>query len=90
MPAVITLYESNWCGFCRAAKRLLDQKGWAYESLVVDGNAELRATMEERSGRHTVPQIFIGDTHVGGFDDLAALEADGELDALYAAANSST
>lgn len=83
MSAKITIYESGLCGFCHAAKRLLDNKGWAYESLVVDGNAELRRSMEERTGRHTVPQIYIGDSHVGGFDDLAELEAAGELDELY-------
>ncbi|MBX2838106.1 MAG: glutaredoxin 3 [Gammaproteobacteria bacterium] len=83
MPAQITVYESALCGFCRAAKHLLDKKGWAYDSLVVDGNPELRRTMEERSGRHTVPQIWIGDQHVGGFDDLAELDADGELESLY-------
>jgi len=83
MPPIITLYESAWCGFCRAAKRLLDKKGWPYESLVVDGNPELRRAMEERSGRRTVPQIYIGEVHVGGFDDLAELDADGALETLY-------
>jgi len=87
MPAVITLYESRWCDFCRAARRLLDKKGWEYEKQSVDGNPELRAEMESRSGRTSVPQIFFGDTHVGGFDDMAALDADGELDALYASLN---
>jgi len=76
------MYESRWCGFCRAAKRLLDSKGWEYNSIVVDGEPGLRAEMEAKAGRHTVPQIFIGDHHVGGYDDLAALESDGKLDEL--------
>ena len=80
----IVMYESDWCGFCRAARRLLKSKGWAYESRMVDGNAPLRVEMQERSGRTSVPQIFFGDRHIGGFDDLAALESDGELDDAYA------
>jgi glutaredoxin 3 len=78
------MYESNWCGYCRAAKRLLQKKGWDYKSLVVDGNAELRAEMTSRPGRTSVPQIFFGDRHIGGFDDMAELERDGELDQAYA------
>ncbi|MGQ7845379.1 glutaredoxin domain-containing protein [Granulosicoccus sp. 3-233] len=80
----IVMYESDWCGFCRAARRLLDAKGWSYESRNVDGNAELRAEMQKLSGRTSVPQIFFGDRHIGGFDDMAALESDGELDDAYA------
>lgn len=79
----IVMYESNLCGFCMAARRLIDKKGWQYQSLNVDGNMELRAEMQTRTGRTSVPQIYIGETHVGGFDDLAELEQDGELDALY-------
>ena len=78
----IVMYESNWCGYCRAARRLLKNKGWDYESRLVDGEPELRAEMRERSGRTSVPQIFFGEHHVGGYDDLAALDADGELEAL--------
>lgn len=85
----IVIYDSNWCGFCRAARRLLDSKGWAYESRNVDGNAALRAEMQERSGRTSVPQIYFGDRHIGGFDDMAALESDGELDDAYASIQSS-
>ncbi len=80
----IVMYESDWCGFCRAARRLLKSKGWAYESRMVDGNAPLRAEMQERTGRTSVPQIFFGDRHIGGFDDIAALESDDELDDAYA------
>lgn len=82
VPGII-MYESNWCGFCRAAKRLLDAKGWDYKSKIVDGNAELRQQMIERSGRTSVPQIFFGERHIGGFDDLSALEEAGDLDDVY-------
>lgn len=82
MSADIVMYESDLCGFCRAARRIFEKKGWEYESRVVDGAPELRAESHERSGRTSVPQIFIGAHHVGGYDDLAALETDGELDAL--------
>ena len=79
----ILMYESRICGYCMAAKRLLKKKGWDYQSIVVDGNSDARHEMMERTGRHTVPQIFFGETHVGGYDDMAALEADGKLDELY-------
>ena len=82
---VIVMYESNWCGFCRAARRLIDAKGWTYESRMVDGDVALRTEMQERSGRTSVPQIFFGDQHIGGFDDMAELESDGELEAAYTA-----
>ena len=82
MSAKIVMYESDWCGYCRAARRLFEQKGWDYESRLVDGKPTVRAEMRERSGRTSVPQIFIGEHHVGGYDDLAALESDGELEAL--------
>ena len=84
MPSGIVMYESDWCGFCRAARRLLESKGWTYESRLVDGNAALREAMQERSGRTSVPQVYFGERHIGGFDDMAALEQDGELDAVYA------
>ncbi len=83
MPKPILMYESRLCGYCRAAKRLLEKKGWEYEAKVVDGDMALRAEMQQLSGRTSVPQIFFGDTHVGGFDDMAELEASGELDELY-------
>ena len=84
MSQNILMYESRTCGFCMAAKRLLDKKGWSHETIVVDGRADLHEEMKTRAGRHTVPQIFFGETHVGGFDDMAALESDGKLDELYA------
>lgn len=81
--STIVMYESNWCGYCRAAKRLLSAKGWDYQSRLVDGDAQLRQEMQERSGRTSVPQIFFGERHIGGFDDMAALEEEGELEAVY-------
>ena len=78
----IDLYSTTTCPYCIAAKRLLQSKGVEWNEIKVDQQPEQRAEMMERSGRRTVPQIFIGDTHVGGFDDMAALEHAGELDAL--------
>lgn len=80
--ASVLIYETGLCGFCAAAKKLLDGKGVSYQTVRVDRDPDQRQIMMERSGRRTVPQIFIGDHHVGGFDDLYALESDGELDAL--------
>jgi glutaredoxin 3 len=78
----ITIYSTAWCGYCRAAKALLDRKRVAYDEVDASGHDVRREMMERAAGRRTVPQIFIGDTHVGGFDDLAALEHRGELDPL--------
>jgi glutaredoxin 3 len=78
----ITIYTSEYCPYCTAAKRLLKSKGAAFREIDVDGRPELRAEMTRKAGRHTVPQIWIGDTHVGGCDDLYALEDDGKLDAM--------
>ena len=78
----VKIYGSATCPFTRAARRLLDTKGVAYEFYSVDNAPEVRREMEERAGRHTVPQIFIGDRHIGGFDDLAEMEADDRLDEL--------
>lgn len=80
-PGVV-VYTTPFCGYCAAAKRLLDAKGVEYQEIDVLMDPAQRAEMGARSGRRTVPQIFIGDTHVGGFDDLNALEHSGELDAL--------
>ena len=81
----ITIYTSAYCGYCSAAKRLLDRKGASYDEIGVDGRPAIRDEMEEKSGRYTVPQIWIGDRHVGGCDDLYALDAAGALDPLLAA-----
>ncbi|CEA04124.1 glutaredoxin 3 [Pseudomonas saudimassiliensis] len=80
----ITLYSSNYCPFCIRAKQLLDGKGISYNEIRVDGKPEVRAEMARLAGRTSVPQIWIGDTHVGGCDDLIALERSGKLDTMLA------
>ena len=80
--AQVVMYSSAFCPFCFRASRLLASKEVEVDVRSVDGDPTLRAEMMERSGRHTVPQIFVGETHVGGCDDLFALEASGELDPL--------
>lgn len=83
--AQIDIYTTPTCPYCHAAKALLDDKGVAYTEITVL-DPELRAAMTHRAqGRRTVPQIFIGETHVGGYDDMAALDRAGGLDALLAA-----
>jgi glutaredoxin 3 len=82
----ITIYTKSWCPYCHAAKDLLTKKNAAFEEVSVDGNRAEQARMAVRSGgRATVPQIFIGGRHVGGCDDLYALDRSGKLDALLAA-----
>lgn len=79
----ISVYSTRICPYCVMAKRLLGGKGVAFDDLRVDESPELRAEMQRRApASRTVPQIFIGDTHVGGFDELAALDRAGELDPL--------
>ncbi len=78
----IVLYATQWCGYCERARRLFRQKGIEFEEIDVEGDAEARREMIQKSGRRSVPQIFIDGTHVGGSDDLLALEACGRLDAL--------
>lgn len=78
----IIVYSGRLCTYCNAAKRLLDNKGVKYKEIMVDDDPALREEMEQRSKRNTIPQIFIGDTHVGGFDDLAELNRDGKLDGM--------
>lgn len=82
--ATVTIYSSDYCPFCVRAKQLLTAKNIAFNEIRVDGERELRQEMMEKSGRHTVPQIWIGDQHVGGCDDLYALEREQKLDALLA------
>ena len=82
--AKVTIYTTRICPYCMMAKRLLTRKGVSFEEIDVGGKAALRAEMEERSGRYTVPQIWIGDTHVGGCDDLHALDDAGRLDGMLA------
>lgn len=84
--SAIELYTTPYCPYCLSAKDLLRQKGVEFVEIDVSGRPQLRAEMTERaSGRSTVPQIFIGSTHVGGCDDLYALEDAGKLDPLLAA-----
>jgi glutaredoxin 3 len=77
----VTIYTRPLCPYCTAARDLLDSKGVEYEDLDISGKPELRAEMIQRSGgRMTVPQIFVGERHLGGCDDIYALDARGELD----------
>ena len=80
--AEVIIYTTAWCGYCRAAKRLLDSKGIDYQDIDVDGDQEKRAWLREVTGRHTVPQIFIEGKPYGGYDDINALDPRGELDPL--------
>ena len=82
--AKIEIYTTPFCGYCARAKSLLDDKGASYDEMDVMMDDKKRAEMRERSRRSTVPQIFINGQHIGGSDDLAALEQAGELDALLA------
>ena len=83
--ASIKIYTSMWCPYCTMAKRLLNEKGAAFEEIDVTMNAGERAKMQELAGgRTSVPQIFIDDAHIGGCDELHALEAQGKLDPLLA------
>jgi glutaredoxin 3 len=82
MVAAVRIYTSISCPYCVQAKRLLDRKGVAYEEIDVTGDPARRAEMMQASGRRTVPQIFIDQLSIGGFDELYALEQDGELDEL--------
>jgi glutaredoxin 3 len=79
----IVMYSTGWCPYCDRARALLARKGLTFREIKVDENPGERDTMLARSGgRRTVPQIFIGERHVGGFDDLYAIDKSGELDRL--------
>lgn len=80
----VVLYSTPWCPFCVRAKRLLKEKGVVFTDIDISGDAELRQEMIQRSGQRTVPQIWIGERHVGGCDDLYALERQGQLNSLLA------
>jgi glutaredoxin 3 len=84
MPPV-TIYTRQFCGYCSAAKSLLEELGVPFDEIDATGSPEKRREMIERSGSFTFPQIFIGAQHIGGCDDLYELRARGELDALLAA-----
>ena len=81
-PTNIVMYTTGWCPFCMRAKTLLERKGLEYREIDVEQHPDFREEMMKRSGRRTVPQIFIGAAHVGGFDELYALDRDGKLDPL--------
>ncbi len=82
----VEIYTSPLCGFCHAAKRLLNQKGVSFQEIDVMAQPDRKTEMIQRAnGGRTVPQIFVGETHVGGCDDLYALERAGKLDPLLAA-----
>lgn len=78
----IQMYVADWCPYCSRARRLLQAKGVAFEEIDVDAQRETRAQMVARAGRPSVPQIFIGGVHIGGYDELLALDTAGTLDPL--------
>ena len=87
----VTIYTKSWCPFCQDAKALLSSKDVAFDEIPVDGKPEEQAKMAQRAGgKSSVPQIFIGDRHIGGCDDLYALDHAGRLDALLADAPASS
>ena len=83
--AQVTIYTKPYCPYCVAALDLLDRKGVEVQEIVASGDTDKRQEMMRRSGRNTFPQIFIGDRHIGGCDDMMALERRGELDPLLSA-----
>ena len=80
--AAVTMYTTGVCPYCQMAERLLKSKGVEVDKIRVDLEPQRRQEMMERTGRRTVPQIYVGETHVGGYDDLAALDRAGKLDPL--------
>ncbi|RJX76275.1 glutaredoxin 3 [Pseudomonas sp. LS-2] len=83
--AEVVVYSSDYCPYCSRAKYLLESKNVDFEEIKIDGKPQLRAEMTKKAGRTSVPQIWIGSVHVGGCDDLFALERAGKLDALLSA-----
>ncbi|HVL01410.1 MAG TPA: glutaredoxin 3 [Dongiaceae bacterium] len=82
--AKVVMYSTPWCPYCVRARSLLKKKGADFTDIDVSSQPQLRKEMEQRSGRYTVPQIWIGDLHIGGSDDLHALDRAGKLDGLLA------
>jgi glutaredoxin 3 len=80
MSTGVTLYTTRFCPYCIRARDLLDEKGVVYKDIEVDNDPQLRGEMMARSGRTTVPQIWVGEQHIGGCDDLLLLERQGRLD----------
>lgn len=83
---MITIYTRAFCGYCARAVGLLDSKGVAYTNIDAGSDMEKKREMIQKAGRSTFPQIFVGERHIGGCDELLQLERDGELDALLTAA----
>jgi glutaredoxin 3 len=83
--AQVVMYATKQCPYCVRAERLLQRKGVTFEKILLDNQPELMQEVIQKTGRYTVPQIFVGTTHVGGYDDLAALDSMGDLDPLLAA-----
>jgi len=84
MTAKVILYGTKFCPYCIAARSLLNAEGIPFEDIAVDNNFELRSQIAERSGQHTVPQIWFGEQHIGGYTDLHKLASGGDLDRLLA------
>lgn len=84
---MVTIYGTEFCSYCTAARMLLKKKGVDYTDIVISRDDDARQEMERLSGRRTVPQIFIGGRSIGGFEELYALERSGELDSLLAGPN---
>jgi len=78
----VVIYATGWCGYCERARQIFRRRGVAFDEVDVESSSDARREMHARSGSRSVPQIFIGERHVGGSDDLRALDASGELDAL--------
>jgi glutaredoxin 3 len=83
----VEMYATSWCGYCARARQLFIAKGVSFTEIDVEEVSGSREEMQQRGGRNTVPQIFIGGQHIGGYDDLRALDTRGELDPLLAAAS---
>ena len=81
----ITIYTSRYCAYCSAAKHLLQSKGYEYEEINMEGNQELMLEIMQKSGQRTVPQIFVGEKSIGGYQELLASTASGEFDTLVSA-----
>lgn len=84
----VVMYSTDWCPYCSRARRLFEAKGVAFTDIDVDTTDGARAEMQQRSGRTSVPQIFVGGQHLGGYDDVKALDDRGALDPLLKAARS--
>jgi glutaredoxin 3 len=82
MAPEVVIYGTSTCGYCGAARMLLTKKRVQFKDLLLNNEPELRREMQDRSGRTSVPQIFIGDRHIGGYEDLVKLDADGKLDSI--------